>query len=174
MSRNLSGTELKRLHREWRRQTQGQVAIILDGVQNPINVGAILRSAAAYRVEGIWAVPPSAGPDHPRTAKTALGSERFVPWTDVDTFGRAADAVRGAGYRLIGVELTDDAVALHEADLTGNVCLVLGHEDRGLSKTALEACETHAFIPLLGKIGSLNVAHAATTALYETRRQNWS
>lgn len=174
MSRNLSGTELKRLHRDWRRRSPGRVALILDGVQNPLNVGAILRSAAAYRVDQIWAVPPSAGPDHPRTAKTALGSERFVPWADVESFEKAAAAARSAGYRIVGIELTDDAEALHEADLAGDVCLVLGHEDRGLSKVALAGCDSHAFVPMLGKIGSLNVAHATTTALYEARRQGWS
>ncbi|MCP5028843.1 MAG: RNA methyltransferase [Actinomycetia bacterium] len=170
----MTGTELKRLHREWRRRSAGRVALILDGVQNPINVGAILRSAAAYRVDQIWAVPPSAGPDHPRTAKTALGSERFVPWADVETFDDAAVAARAGGYRLVGIELTDDAVALHQADLGGDVCLVLGHEDRGLSKVALAGCDSHSFVPMLGKVGSLNVAHAATTALYEARRQSFS
>ena len=54
MSPNLGGTDLKRLHRSWRRRTEGRLALILDGVQGPFNVGAITRSAAAYGVERIW------------------------------------------------------------------------------------------------------------------------
>ncbi len=62
---------------------------------------------------------------------------------------------------------------LHEAPLPDRPCLALGHEDRGLSSTVLEACRTVAFIPQLGKVGSLNVGTAAGIALYEVNRRGW-
>lgn len=170
----LGSTDLKRLHREWRHRTSGRVAILLDSVQTPFNVGAIIRTAAAERVEQLWLTGSSAPVTHPQTRKTALGSERFLACTEIETITEAVDAVRSAGYRLVGIELADDAVPLHDAELGGDVCLALGHEDRGLSAACLAACDTVAFIPQLGRIGSLNVATAAAIAIYETRRRSWT
>lgn len=173
-SRQLDSTGLKRLHRDWRRRTTGRVALVLDGVQSPFNVGAILRTAAALRVEHLWLAGDSAAPTNPKTAKTALGSDRFVDWTPCDTTPAAIAAARAAGFRVVGLELADDAVPLHELAPAPATCLVIGHEDRGLSPAGLAECDTVAFIPQLGRIGSLNVATATAIALYELRRQEWS
>lgn len=174
MTRSFTSTELKRLHRDWRRRTEGRVALLLDGVQKPYNVGAILRSAAALSADHLWLaghVPP---PDDAKVAKTALGSHRFVPWTACTTAAEALAAARADGYRLVGIELAEGSVPLHDADLVGDVCLVVGHEDRGLSKDALAGCDVLAFIPQLGRIGSLNVGTATAIALYEARRRAWT
>lgn len=170
----LSPTELKRLHRTWRRRGELRLAVVLDGVQNPFNVGAILRSAAAYGASTVWAAPPTPGLDHAGVAKTALGSHRFVTWVDVASGADGVAAAADAGYRTVAVELTADATPLFELDLAGPVCLVLGHEDRGVHRDTLGAVDAVGFLPLVGKIGSLNVAHAATAALAEVARQAWS
>ncbi len=172
--RNLTGTELKRLHREWRRSTEGRLALLLDAVQTPYNVGSILRTAAAYRVEHLWLIGATSSPMHPKTQKTALGSQRFVTWTECAEIGPAADEVATAGYTLVGIELAEGARPLHEIDLPADVCLALGHEDRGLSKETLARCATVAYLPQLGPIGSLNVATAAAIAMYEVRRRAWT
>jgi tRNA (guanosine-2'-O-)-methyltransferase len=174
VTRSLSSTQLKRLHRDWRRRTEGRLALLLDSVATPYNVGSILRTAAAYRVEQLWLAGSSESPRHAKTQKTALGADRYVPWTQVESPAVAADAARAAGYRVIGIELTDDAVPLHELDASGAVCHALGHEDRGLSAAGLAACDAIAYLPMLGKIGSLNVATAAAIAMYEVRRQEWT
>ncbi|HET8618357.1 MAG TPA: TrmH family RNA methyltransferase, partial [Acidimicrobiales bacterium] len=98
----------------------------------------------------------------------------YVEWTWHGTAPEAAAAARDAGYRIVGVELTDDAVPLDRVALDGPVALALGHEDRGLSPAALGACDAVAFIPQLGRVGSLNVATAAAIALYEVRRRGWA
>ena len=172
--KQLGSTDLKRLHREWRRRTEGRVALVLDSVQTPFNVGSIERTAAAMRVDDVWLSGPTADPDHDRTRKTALGSERFLTFHRVESAVAAVDAARAAGYRVIGIELADDAVALPDAELSGDVCLVVGHEDRGLATAVLGACDQVAFIPQLGRIGSLNVATATAIALYEVRRRAWT
>lgn len=172
--RQLDGTGLKRLHRDWRRRTAGRVALLLDGVQTPYNVGAILRVAAAYRVEHLWLAGATAAPEHPGTRKTALGSDRFLSWTVVPTGAAGAEAARAAGFRVVGIELADAARPLHELTLPPAVCLAVGHEDHGLSAACLAACDEVAYLPQLGRIGSLNVAAAAAIALYETRRQEWT
>jgi tRNA (guanosine-2'-O-)-methyltransferase len=172
--KNLSDTELKRLHREWRHKTEGRVALLLDSVQTPYNVGAIVRTAAAERVEHLYLAGASTAPSHPTSRKVSLGTERYLEWSTFPAVNDALDAVKDAGYRLVGIELSDAAVPLHEARLGADVCLALGHEDRGLSAATLAACDEVAFIPQLGKVGSLNVAQAAAIAVYEARRRHWA
>ena len=174
MTRQLDSTGLKRLHRGWRRRPTGRVGLLLDNVQSPFNVGSILRTAAALKVDHLWLVGETASPTHAKTAKTALGSQRFLQWTWHDTAAVAAGAARAAGYRLVGIELTDDATPLPELAIDGPVCLMIGHEDRGLPPASLALCDDIAFIPQLGRIGSLNVATATAIALYEVRRRDWT
>lgn len=175
MTKNLGDTELKRLHREWRRRTpESRLAILLDDVQTPFNVGAIVRTAAAERVERLFLTGSAISPGHPKSRKTSLGTERYLEWEQHETAEGAVAAVHAAGYRIVGVELADRAVPLFEARLDGDVCLAVGHEDRGLSPTVLAACDQIAFVPQLGKVGSLNVAHATAIAVYEVRRRGWT
>ena len=173
MTRNLSATEAKRLQREWRRRTEAPLGLILDNVMTPFNVGAIFRTAAALRVDQLWLTGSSATPEHDKTKKTSLGTERLVAWTVSPTVEEAASEATRTGMRVVGVELAQDALPLPQAPLGGGVCLVLGHEDRGLSNAALGACEAFTYIPTPGKVGSLNVATAAAIALYEVRRREW-
>lgn len=173
MTRSLGSTELKRLHREWRRQAPAKVAVLLDSVATPYNVGSILRTAAAMRVDDVWICGQTADETHASTQKTARGSQRFLTFHHTeDPASTVAEAV-AAGYRVVGIELADGAEPIHHVDLTGPVCLAVGHEDRGLSSAVLDGAAALAFIPQLGRIGSLNVATAASIALYETRRQGW-
>jgi tRNA (guanosine-2'-O-)-methyltransferase len=172
--RQLDGTGLKRLHRAWRERTRGRLALVLDGLGTPANVGAIVRTAAAYRVERLWlagATPPLSAPG---VAKTALGTARYLTWDTVPTGVDAVAAAHDDGFAVVGIELCDDAVPLHELDLPDAVCLAVGHEDHGLARATVEACDHVAFLPQLGRVGSLNVATAAALAIYEVRRRSWA
>lgn len=171
--KNLDPTGLKRQHREWRRQTTQRVALILDSVQTPYNVGTIIRTSAALGVDHLWLAGATESPSHNKTNKTALGTQRYVTWTVVEEPAEAIRLARADGYTVIGVELADEAQPLHDVDLAGDVCLVVGHEDRGLSKVALAECDAVGFIPQVGKVGSLNVGVAASIAVAEARRQAW-
>lgn len=171
----LGPTDLKRLHREWRRRTPPQrVAVLLDGVEGPFNVGGILRTAAALRVETVWLAGRTPGPENPKVRRTELGTARYLDLRPVEDVAEAVAQVRASGYRLVGVELTGAAQPLFSLDLTGDVCIAVGHEDRGLSAACLEACDAVGYVPLLGRVGSLNVTTAAGMALYEVRRQVWT
>jgi tRNA (guanosine-2'-O-)-methyltransferase len=175
VSRQLDGTGMKRLHRDWCRRTTGRVALLLDGVSSSYNVGSILRTAAAERVEHLWFTEKATPPEHPAVRKTALGTERYLTWTIGGTGASCVAAAQAAGWRVVGIELAEGAVPLHSLTLVGEpVCLALGHEDHGLAAATLEACDDVAFVPQLGKVGSLNVAVAAAVAVYETRRQEWT
>jgi len=169
----LDGTGMKRLHREWRQRTTGRVALVLDSVQNPFNVGTIIRTAAAERVDHIWFAGGTT-PEHPKVAKTALGTTRYVTWTAVPDGPAAVMEARADGFQVVAIELTTDAVALPHVELEADVALVLGHEDRGVAPKTLAAVDSVAYIPQLGKVGSLNVASAAAIATYEVRRRSWA
>lgn len=174
MSRQLDGTGLKRLHRDWRRRTGGRVALVLDGVSSSWNVGSILRTAAAERVEHLWFTASATPPTAPGVGRTAMGTERYLSWTVGGSGAECVAAARAQGFTVVALELTDDAVPLHELDLaSGPVCVAVGHEDHGLGAATLAACDAVGFIPQLGRVGSLNVAVATAITLYEIRRQEW-
>jgi tRNA (guanosine-2'-O-)-methyltransferase len=172
--KQLDGTGIKRLHRDWRRRTGGRVGLLLDDVQGPFNVGAIIRTAAALRVDDLWLAGRTPDPGDPKVGKTALGTQRYLTFHRVATTGEAIDLARADGYRVVGLELADAARPLHELPPAPATCLVVGHEDHGCSAATLDACDDVAYVPLLGKVGSLNVATAASIACYELRRQAWT
>jgi tRNA (guanosine-2'-O-)-methyltransferase len=121
----------------------------------------------------LWVPANATGPDHPKVGKTALGTERFFTTVDAANAVDAVAEARADGYRVVGLELADGATPLHETDLRGDVCLVVGNEDHGISKATLAACDAVAYLPQLGKVGSLNVATATSIAIYEWARQHW-
>lgn len=170
--RPLGHTDVKRLNRSWRQRTDSRVALILDSVGQPFNVGSIVRTAAVFGVERIWLCGDTADPDSPAARKTALGTARFIAF-EREPVAAAVAAAGAAGLRVIAVELARGATALHDAPLVGDVCLALGHEERGCSPALLAAADAVAYIPQVGRVGSLNVAAAAAIALAETRRQEW-
>jgi tRNA (guanosine-2'-O-)-methyltransferase len=174
VSRQLGMTEVKRLNRTWRRRTEAGVSLLLDSVGQPFNVGSILRTAAAFGVEHVWLCGDTAQPGHPSARKTSLGTDRLLSFEYPQTAALGAQAARAAGYRVVAVELAGDAVPLHAADLSGDVCLALGNEDHGCSAGLLAEADLVAYIPQVGRVGSLNVAAAAAIALAEARRHEWA
>lgn len=172
--RQLRSVEVKRLNRSWRRATGASLGLVLDGVVSPFNVGSILRTAAALGVEQVWLASASATPHHPAMRKVSMGTERLLRWHEGVTALEAVAAARNDGLRPVALELSEGAAPLHEAQLAGNVCLVVGNEDKGLSPGVLAACDAAAYLPQPGRVGSLNVAIATGIALFECRRRAWA
>ena len=172
--RQLRPTDVKRLNREWRRASQARLAVLLDSVGQPFNVGSIVRSAAAFGAEHLWLCGSTAPLSHPGVAKTALGTQRLIAATTEPDPVAAAKAAADMGLRVIAIELASGALPLHEAPLDGDVCLAVGNEDHGCSAGLLAVANAVAYIPQPGRVGSLNVAVAAAIALAEARRREWS
>lgn len=173
-ARQLGTTEVKRLNRDWRRRTDARLSLLLDNVGQPFNVGSIVRTAAAFGAERIWLCGATAQPGHPSARKTALGTDRLIRFDLAATAADGAHAARESGFRVVAVELASGAVPLHQAPLSGDICLALGNEDRGCSPALLGAADLIAYIPQAGKVGSLNVAAAAAIAIAEARRREWA
>ncbi|MFC3996888.1 TrmH family RNA methyltransferase [Nocardiopsis sediminis] len=173
MSTQLRPTDVKRLNRHWRQRTQGRVGLIVESVTQPFNLGSILRTCAAFGVEALWLSGNAIEPTHPQVGKTALGSEKKLRWEKLRTSAEAVTAAREAGFRVVAIELATGAAPLHEAPLEGDVCLAVGAEDHGCSPALLAAADSVAFIPQIGRVGSLNVAVATAIAVAETRRREW-
>lgn len=172
--RQLRGTDVKRLNRSWRRRTTARCGLLVESVTQPFNLGSIIRTAAVFGVDRLWLAGNAADPAHAGARKVALGTERLVSWEPPVPLTEAAAAAHADGYRLVAIELTADAVPLHEADLGGDVCLAVGGEDHGCSPALLGAADTVAYIPQIGRVGSLNVAVATAIALAEVRRRDWT
>ena len=148
--------------------------MLLDGVMTPYNVGAIIRLAAAYRASPLVLGGPTPSVGHAGVRKTSMGTERYVEVREAPSGADGAADLKGEGFRIIGIELTRDATPLFSLSLPPATCFAVGHEDHGLSAPCLAACDDVAYLPLVGRVGSLNVAAAVGIALYETRRQEWT
>lgn len=144
--------------------------LVLDGVQDPHNLGACLRSAAAAGATAVIIPKDRSAPVNATVRKTSSGAADRIPVVRATNLARCLRAIRDAGVWVHG--LTGEGVAsFYSLDLHGNVALVLGGEGEGLRRLTREHCDDLVKIPMSGEMDSLNVSVAAGVALFEAVRQ---
>jgi 23S rRNA (guanosine2251-2'-O)-methyltransferase len=146
------------------------LVLVLDGVTDPHNLGACLRTADGAGAHAVVAPKDHAVGLNATVAKVASGAAETVPYLMVTNLARALGELQDRGLRVIGT--SDDAPrTLYEADLSGPVALVLGAEGSGLRQLTRKTCDELVRIPMRGAVESLNVSVAAALCLYEAVRQ---
>lgn len=144
--------------------------LILDGVTDPHNLGACLRTADAAGVHAVIVPKDKSAPLNPAARKVACGAAETVPLVRVTNLARCLRVLKDAGVWLVGTAGEVDAT-LYDLDLKGPLALVMGAEGKGMRRLTREHCDHLAQIPMHGTVDSLNVSVATGVCLYEAVRQ---
>jgi tRNA G18 (ribose-2'-O)-methylase SpoU len=167
----LRGTPLKRFHRDFRRQhlIQHDIAVVLENVEYPVNVGSIFRIADAARIEELILTGVTPMPPNPTVVKVGRNKHRSVPWRYEKEASEAIAELKDQGYHVFALEITEGAKPYYETDWPAKTCLVVGHEDQSITRATLALCDDVVFIPMWGKGLSLNVHVALAVVVFHIR-----
>jgi 23S rRNA (guanosine2251-2'-O)-methyltransferase len=144
--------------------------VILDGITDPHNYGAILRSCDQFGVDLVISAKHRSAKHADVISKTSAGAVSWIMQAETANLVRAADDLKAAGFWIYGADAEGEAI--YKKDLRGRTALVLGSEGTGISRLLRERCDGIVGIPSSGRIDSLNVSVAAGVLLYELWRQN--
>lgn len=153
-------------------QGKRRIAVMVD-VVNPVNVGAIFRSAAALGMDGVLLTHKSVDPLTRRSARVSMGTVFQIPWAqasleDSDST-RLMELLKNNGFKTVAMALTDDSTSVDNDEIRANekVAILLGTEGTGLPKDIIEACDYRVRIPMYHGVDSLNVAAASAISFWE-------
>lgn len=145
--------------------------LILDKIEDPHNLGAIIRSAECMGVHGIIIQKRNACQITDAVEKTAAGAVNYMRVARVTNITRAIEKLKQAGLWIYGLDM-EGATTIYETDLTGSIGIVVGNEGDGISRLVRESCDGIIKIPMVGNTESLNASVSASITIYEIARQN--
>ncbi|GAB3870096.1 RNA methyltransferase [Kibdelosporangium lantanae] len=140
--------------------------VVLEGVGDHENLGALFRNAAALGVDGVIIGPGCSDPLYRRSVRVSMGHVLAVPFTTATDWPGTLDVLRDKGFRVLALTPRADAVDLADVPADGPVALLLGSEGPGLTDQAIKAADMAVRIPMAGGVDSLNVATAGAVAFY--------
>jgi 23S rRNA (guanosine2251-2'-O)-methyltransferase len=150
---------------------EGRTVVAADGIEDPQNLGAILRAMGAFGANLLLLKRHHAAPITPTVVKVSAGAAGVVDVARESSIPNALDRLKKGGFWVYGLE-ADGESTLQSQKLTGNLVFVVGSEGRGLSRLVREKCDVICRIPLAGELTSLNAASSVVCSLYETARQS--
>ncbi|MCX4368139.1 MAG: RNA methyltransferase [Duncaniella sp.] len=141
--------------------------VVIDGVVDTTNIGAIFRSAAALGIDAVVLTPTSCDPLNRRAIRVSMGTVFLVPWTWVDD----AESLRALGFKTVAMALTDRSVSIDDPQLCSEprLAIIMGTEGDGLPDSTIQRADYTARIPMAHGVDSLNVAAAAAVAFWQLR-----
>ena len=145
--------------------------LLLDHIQDPQNLGSLLRTAEAAGVHGVILPDRRAAGVTPAAVRASAGAAEHVRVSLVTNLVRTMESLKDTGVWLAGLDARPEALLYSDADLSGALGLVIGSEGKGLARLVRETCDFLIRLPLEGQVESLNAAVAGAIALYEVRRQ---
>ncbi|MGK7893144.1 MAG: 23S rRNA (guanosine(2251)-2'-O)-methyltransferase RlmB [Xenococcus sp. (in: cyanobacteria)] len=155
-----------------KQNSQSPIIIVADGIEDPHNLGAIIRTAEAMGVQGLIIPQRRAAGITSTVMKVSAGALENLPIARVVNLSQALEKLKDAGFWIYGTAV-ESGKFLHTINFSGAVGLVIGSEGKGLSKLTRRCCDELVAIPLGGKTPSLNASVAAAIAIYEVCRQQW-
>lgn len=159
------------LLRRWQDSQQPAFFLLLDGIVDPHNFGAILRTAEVAGCHGVIVAKNRSCPVTPVVEKTAAGALSYVPICQVVNLSRTIDELKQLNIWCYGLAGDDRAEDIFAAQLTGDIALVVGNEGKGLRPNIRKHCDSLLAIPMKGQVASLNASVATGIALFEVVRQ---
>jgi 23S rRNA (guanosine2251-2'-O)-methyltransferase len=145
--------------------------LLLDCVQDPHNLGAILRSADGAGVDCVIAPKDKSCGITETVRRVSVGAADHVPFAQVTNLARVMEKLKAAGVWIVGTSDHATSKSLYELDLTGPLAIVMGSEDKGMRRLTEENCDFLAALPMAGKVECLNVSVATGVCLFEAVRQ---
>ncbi|AJE04870.1 23S rRNA (guanosine(2251)-2'-O)-methyltransferase RlmB [Geobacter pickeringii] len=165
--------DLPELISGWRNSGDPGLILVLDGVQDPHNLGALIRSAACAGAHGVIIPKDRAARVNSTVEKSAAGAAETIAIAQVTNLSQALDELKDAGFWIYGTSDRADS-SLYEQDLRGNVVIVVGGEGEGIRPLTGKKCDFLISIPLQGGVSSLNASVAGGVVLFEAVRQRLS
>lgn len=153
------------------RRKDAPLLLLLDHVQDPQNLGTLIRTAEAMGVDGIVLPDRRAAGITPAVSNASAGAVEHLSVAQVTNLNRTIETLKGANVWVAGLDMGDDTQPLDKVDLTGALALVVGSEGSGLSRLTREKCDFLINLPMYGRVESLNAAVAGSIVLYTARRQ---
>ena len=147
------------------------LVLVLDYLQDPQNLGTLLRAAEALAVNGVMIPAHRAAGVTPAVVNASAGATEHLAIVEAPNLVRTIKEAQAAGLWIVGLEKVEGAPFYTQIDLTGPLGLVVGGEGKGMSRLVRESCDLLMQLPMAGRVNSLNAAAAGSIALYEIRRQ---